>query len=307
MERAGIRVIHGTRGIKVHAKLCLIRRQEGDKSHLYALLSTGNFNEDTARVYADHGLMTADPRLTAEVHRIFRRLGGEDVESDFEHLLVAPDHLRDRFNALIDAETEAARQGRPSGITAKMNSLQDRRIIDKLYEASTAGVPVRLLVRGICCLRPGVEGLSDSIEITSIVDRFLEHSRIFMFHADGAEKFYLASADWMTRNLNRRVEVAFPIYDPDVRNELRHVLDLQCRGITHVDLSLHMTLLPVAAGPFMASLTLDSHWVRGLDPETKRLGVRVGGARDRTRWWWGLGLRFSLPRCRPERELCRDL
>ena len=232
MEQAGIRVIHGTRGIKVHAKLCLIRRREEDESRLYALLSTGNFNENTARVYADHGLMTADPRLTAEVHRVFRRLCGEDVESDFEHLLVAPDHLRDRFYALIDAETEAARQGRPSGITAKMNGLQDRGIIDKLYEASAAGVPVRLLIRGICCLRPGVEGLSDLIEVTSIVDRFLEHSRIFMFHADGAEKLYLASADWMTRNLNRRVEVAFPIYDPDIRSELRHVLDLQCADNT---------------------------------------------------------------------------
>ena len=228
MEVAGIRVIHGTRDIKVHAKLCLIRRREGDASRLYALLATGNFNEKTARVYADHALMTADPRLTEEVHRVFGLLSGEDVSPDFEHLLVAPQHLRDRFNTLIDAETEAARQGRPSGITAKMNSLQDRAIIDKLYEASEAGVPVRLVIRGICCLRPGVEGLSDSIEATSIVDRFLEHSRMFVFHADGADNLYLSSADWMTRNLNRRVEVAFPVYDPDARRELRHVLDLQC-------------------------------------------------------------------------------
>ena len=232
MELAGIRVIHGTREIKVHAKLCLIRRREGDASRLYALLATGNFNEKTARVYADHALMTADPRLTEEVRRVFRLLCGEDVQPDFEHLLVAPHHLRDRFNALIDAETEAARQGRPSGITAKMNSLQDRGIIDRLYDASAAGVPVRLIIRGICCLRPGVEGLSDSIEATSIVDRFLEHSRMFLFHADGAEKMYLSSADWMTRNLNRRVEVAFPIYDQDVFDELRHVLDLQCADNT---------------------------------------------------------------------------
>ena len=232
MELAGIRVIHGTRQIKVHAKLCLIRRREGDVSRLYAFLATGNFNEKTARVYSDHGLMTADPRLTEEVHGVFRILCGEDVQPDFKHLLVAPHHLRDHFNALIDAETEAARQGRPSGITAKMNSLQDRAIIDKLYEASAAGVPVRLVVRGICCLRPGVEGLSESIEVTSIVDRFLEHSRMFVFYADGAEKLYLSSADWMTRNLNRRVEVTFPIYDPDVRKELRHVLDLQCADNT---------------------------------------------------------------------------
>ena len=232
MDLAGIRVIHGTREIKVHAKLCLISRREGETSHLYAFLCTGNFNEKTARVYSDHGLMTADPRLTEEVRRVFRLLCGEDVQPDFEHLLVAPHHLRDRFNALIDAETEAARQGRPSGITAKMNSLQDRGIIDKLYEASAAGVPVRLVVRGICCMRPGVEGLSESIEVTSVVDRFLEHSRMFVFHADGAEKLYLSSADWMTRNLNRRVEVAFPIYDPEVRQELRYVLDLQCADNT---------------------------------------------------------------------------
>ena len=232
MERAGIRVIHGVQGIKVHAKLCLIRRREGDTSRLYALLTTGNFNEKTACVYADHGLMTADPRLTEEVRLVFRLLCGEDVQPKFEHLLVAPDHLRDGFNALIDAETEAARKGRPSGVTAKMNSLQDRGIIDKLYEASAAGVPVRLVIRGICCLRPGVEGLSESIEVTSIVDRFLEHSRMFVFHADGAEKLYLSSADWMTRNLNRRVEVAFPIYDPAARAELRHVLDLQCADNT---------------------------------------------------------------------------
>ena len=154
MELAGIRVIHGTRKIKVHAKVCLIRRREGDTSRLYALLATGNFNEKTARVYADHGLMTADPRLTEEVRRVFRLLSGEDVQPDFEHLLVAPHHLRDRFNTLIDAEATAARQGRPSGITAKMNSLQDRGIIDKLYEASAAGVPIRLVIRGICCLRP---------------------------------------------------------------------------------------------------------------------------------------------------------
>ena len=255
MELAGIRVIHGTRKIKVHAKLCLIRRQEGDTSRLYGLLATGNFNEKTARVYADHGLLTADPRLTTEVRDVFRLLCGEDVESDFEHLLVAPDHLRHGFNALIDAETEAARQGRPSGITAKMNSLQDRGIIDKLYEASAAGVPVRLLIRGICCLRPGVKGLSDSIEVTSIVDRFLEHSRMFVFHSDGSEKFYLSSADWMTRNLDRRVEVAFPIYDPDVRSELRHVLDLQCADNTK-------------------ARTIDAHQRNGFAPGTHGTTVR---------------------------------
>ncbi len=227
MERAGVRTLYGRQGIKVHAKLALIRRNEGDVSRLYALLATGNFNEKTARVYSDHGLMTADEGLTTEVHRVFQILGGEDVEPDFEHLLVAPFHLRDRFNALIDHEIEAARAGRPSGMTVKMNSLQDRGMIDRLYEASAAGVPIQLVIRGVCCVRPGVDELSANIRGRSIVDRFLEHSRIYLFHAGGAEVLYLASADWMTRNLNRRVEVAFPIYDPDVRAQLRHVLSLQ--------------------------------------------------------------------------------
>ena len=227
MERAGVRTLYGRKGIKVHAKLALIRRREGDASRLYAFLATGNFNEKTARIYADHGLLTADERLTEEVYRVFHILGGEEVEPAFEHLLVAPSDLRDRFNSLIDAEIEAARAGRASGITAKMNSLQDRGIIDRLYEASAAGVPIQLVIRGICCLRPGVHELSETIEGRSILDRFLEHSRMYLFHAGGAEALYLASADWMTRNLNRRVEVAFPIYDPDLRAELRHVLALQ--------------------------------------------------------------------------------
>ncbi len=227
MERAGVQTLYGRQGIKVHAKLALIRRREGDVSRLYAFLATGNFNEKTARIYADHGLLTADERLTEEVHRVFRILDAEEVEPAFEHLLVAPSDLRDGFNSLIDAEIEAARAGRASGITAKMNSLQDRGIIDRLYEASAAGVPIQLVIRGICCLRPGVGELSETIEGRSILDRFLEHSRMYLFHAGGAEALYLASADWMTRNLNRRVEVAFPIYDPDLRAELRHVLALQ--------------------------------------------------------------------------------
>ena len=227
MERAGVRTLYGRKGIKVHAKLALIRRREGDVSRLYAFLATGNFNEKTARIYADHGLLTADERLTEEVYRVFRILDGEEVEPAFEHLLVAPSDLRDSFNSLIDAEIEAARAGRASGITAKMNSLQDRGIIDRLYDASAAGVPIQLVIRGIYCLRPGVGELSETIEGRSILDRFLEHSRMYLFHAGGAEALYLASADWMTRNLNRRVEVAFPIYDPDLRAELRHVLALQ--------------------------------------------------------------------------------
>jgi polyphosphate kinase len=200
--------------------------------------------------------MTADERLTEEVHRVFRILGGEDVEPDFEHLLVAPFHLRNRFNELIDSEIEAARAGRTAGITVKMNSLQDQGMIDRLYEASTAGVPIQLVIRGICCIRPGVSSLSENIDGRSIVDRFLEHSRIYLFHAGGAEVLYLSSADWMTRNLSRRVEVAFPIYDPDARAQLLHVLSLQLADNTKariIDAEQGNRFVTAAGGPAVRS------------------------------------------------------
>lgn len=228
MEEAGVATLHGTPGIKVHAKLALVCRREGDERRLYAYLATGNFNEKTARIYADHALMTADPRLTEEVLRVFRILsGGPEERPTFQHLLVAPFRLREELERLIGDEARAAESGRPAGIVAKMNSLEDPGIIRQLYAASRAGVPIRLIVRGICCLVPGVDGMSETIAARSLVDRFLEHSRIFLFHGNGEERLYLASADWMSRNLNRRVEVAFPIYDEDVREELRRVLDLQ--------------------------------------------------------------------------------
>ncbi len=228
MEAAGIRTLHGSLAIKVHAKLALVRRKEEGGDELYAALATGNFNEKTARIYCDHALLTADPRLTEEVRRVFGILTGEvDRSVAFDHLLVAPFHLRDGLERLIDAEIEAAQAGRPAGIVAKMNSLEDGRMITVLYRASRAGVPIRLILRGICCLIPGVEGMSDTIVARSIVDRFLEHSRIFLFHHGGEERLYLASADWMGRNLNRRVEVAFPIYDPEVHREIMSVLRYQ--------------------------------------------------------------------------------
>ena len=227
MEAAGVQVIYSMPGLKVHTKLALVARREGDAQRFYAYLGTGNFNEKTARLYADHGLLTADPRLTEEARRIFAFLAGEVEQPTFEHLLVAPFHLRKAFNRLIDFEIEQARAGKEAWILAKMNSLEDRKIITRLYEASRAGVQVRLIVRGICCLMPGVPDQSETIEVTSIVDRFLEHARVYVFYHGGEEPLYLASADWMRRNLSRRVEVAFPLYDPDLRRELRTLLDLQ--------------------------------------------------------------------------------
>ncbi|HMB90446.1 MAG TPA: polyphosphate kinase 1, partial [Rhodothermales bacterium] len=227
MEDAGVNVLYSMPGIKVHTKLALVARREDDECCYYAYLGTGNFNEKTARVYSDLALLTADQRLGEEVRKVFAFLDKENEEPTFEHVLMAPLYLRDEFNRLIDREIENAEAGKDAWILAKMNSLEDPRIIERLYKANQAGVDVRMLVRGFSCLVPGVEGVSEDITITSIVDRFLEHARAYVFCNDGEEDLYLASADWMKRNLNRRVEVAFPIYDPALAREIRTLLDFQ--------------------------------------------------------------------------------
>lgn len=227
MEQAGVRVLYSFPGLKVHSKLCLVERREPEGLRRYAYLSTGNFNEKTATVYCDHSLLTVDRRITDEMDRVFGFLCGRLEAPRFEHLLVAPFTLRSRLTEMIHREIDHAAGGRPASILLKLNALEDLEMVEKLYEASAAGVRVRLIVRGICCLKPGVPGLSENIEAISIVDRFLEHGRIYVFHNDGDEEWFVASADWMTRNLNRRVEVAFPIFDPSIREELRAFLDLQ--------------------------------------------------------------------------------
>ncbi len=227
MEAAGVRVYYSLPGLKVHAKLLLVERREGDGRRRYAYLSTGNFNEKTARLYTDLALFTADARLADEVAEVFRFLTGEVETPRTRHLLVAPFTLRKGLYALIDREREAARAGQPAALRLKMNSLEDPEIIGRLYEASRDGVRVDAVVRGICCLKPGLPGLSETIAVRSIIDRFLEHPRIFVFHHGGDERVYLASADWMRRNLSRRVEVAFPVYDPALRREIHTLLGFQ--------------------------------------------------------------------------------
>lgn len=227
LEAAGVRTLYSMRGLKVHAKIAMVVRREGDGVRRYGFIGTGNFNEKTAGVYADHGIFTCDERITDDLDRVFRFLAGEIEEPEFEHLLVAPFTLRKRFNRLIGHERKRAEAGEPSGMTLKMNALQDEKIIRKLYEASASGVPIDVIVRGICCLVPGVEGQSESVRIRSILDRYLEHARIYLFHHDGEERMYLASADWMKRNLSRRIEVAIPVYDPEARRQLRALVDLQ--------------------------------------------------------------------------------
>lgn len=227
LEAAGAEVLLPRAGLKVHAKIALIVRKGGDGRRSFVYVGTGNFNEKSAKAYADHGIFTADERITKEIEDVFRELEGGPPAPDPEHLLVAPRTLREGFYALIEAEAQAARRGEPSGITLKMNALEDPEIIRRLYDASRAGVPIDIIVRGICRLVPGVPDRSETIRVRSILDRYLEHARIYIFHNAGAEKMYIASADWMTRNLSRRVEVAMPVYDPEVRRQLRRLIDLQ--------------------------------------------------------------------------------
>jgi len=227
MEKAGAQVLYSFPELKVHAKICLVSRKEGDELRHYAYLSTGNFNENAARAYTDFGLFTADERLTQEVEQVFGILCRETKKGRFKHLLVPPFNMRERFIKLIENEIREARHGRNASFIAKMNSLEDQEMIAKLYEASQAGVECTLIVRGICCLIPGVEGMSENIRVISIVDRYLEHARVFVFHNGGEELYYLASADWMRRNLSRRIEVGFPIYDERIRSQVRAILDLQ--------------------------------------------------------------------------------
>ncbi|RMG87295.1 MAG: polyphosphate kinase 1 [Bacteroidetes bacterium] len=228
LEQAGIKVHYSFPGVKVHAKIALVCRSEANKPAFYAYLSTGNFHEDTAKIYSDFGLFTTDTRLTSEVARLFNYLETVKVPAqDFEHLLVGQFNLRQKLTWLIDREIENARSGLPAKIILKLNSLQDQQMIEKLYEASEAGVKIQLIIRGICCLVPGIEGFSRNIEAISIVDRYLEHARVFIFHNAGNEEFYLSSADWMVRNLSHRIETAFPVYDEDIKAQIRDIIQLQ--------------------------------------------------------------------------------
>ena len=228
LENAGVTIQYSFPGVKVHSKLALIRRQESDGDQMYAYLSTGNFHEGTAKIYGDSGLFTFDTRIVNEVGRVFSFLETVKVPKDgFDHLLVGQFNLRTELEHLIDFEIDQAKKGLPAKMILKLNSLQDKKMITKLYEASRAGVDIKLIIRGICCLIPGIKGLSENIKAISIVDRYLEHSRVFLFHHGGKELIYLSSADWMVRNLSYRVECAFPVYNEKLKKELKDILHIQ--------------------------------------------------------------------------------
>ncbi|MDQ6625104.1 MAG: polyphosphate kinase 1, partial [Verrucomicrobiota bacterium] len=220
LEEAGAHVVYGVVGLKTHCKALLIVRRDTDRLRHYVHLGTGNYHPRTARTYTDFSLLTTNAKLTEEVAIVFNTLTGLASYPGLEKLMVAPFDLSKRLTAMIERERDHALAGRNAHIIVKLNSLVDQAIIEKLYEASGAGVKIDLIVRGICCLRPKVPGLSENIRVVSIVGRFLEHSRIYYFANDGKPDIYLASADWMPRNFLRRVEIAFPIEDPALRDEL---------------------------------------------------------------------------------------
>jgi polyphosphate kinase len=226
LEDAGCHVIYGVAGLKTHSKILLIVRREGGRLHRYVHLSTGNYNDKTAKLYTDIALMTTDEDLATDASSFFNLLTGYSDIVGWSKLNIAPTDLRRRVEEMIDREIQTSTPDRPGRITAKINSLQDPGIIRALYRASQAGVRIRLNVRGICCLRPGIPGVSENIEVVSIIDRYLEHARIFHFRNGGHDEVYLSSADWMTRNLDKRLETMFPVNDPSLRRRLRDILDV---------------------------------------------------------------------------------
>lgn len=220
LQAEGVRLIFGVPGLKVHSKICVIEREEGEQVKRYGFISTGNFNEATARIYTDYTLFTAYEPILKEVNKVFDFFETTYKINRYKRLVVSPHYTKKVFIKLIDKEIANAKAGKESFIKIKMNSFTSYEMVDKLYEASNAGVKIQLIIRGICCLVPGVEGMSENIEAISIVDKFLEHPRVFIFGNEGKPKVFISSADWMTRNLENRVEVGCPIYDPGIKKEL---------------------------------------------------------------------------------------
>ena len=227
LRQAGVKVIYGIPGLKVHCKLALVKRREGSQLKGYVHVGTGNFNEDTAKIYSDFSLFTANRTVAEDAERVFEFLQNNYKQLDTDLLLVSPYNMRERFESLVDNEIKNAKDGKKAYIYVKCNSLTDERMIGLLYKASKAGVRVRLIVRGACCLMPEVKGLSDNIRAISIVDKYLEHARLTLFYNGGKEKAFILSADWMTRNLSRRVEVGIPIQDKTILNTLKNTFSIQ--------------------------------------------------------------------------------
>jgi polyphosphate kinase len=252
MKAAGIRVIYSIPGLKVHAKIALIKRTNERYPYL-GLLATGNLNETTAKFYTDHILLTSNPEILHELEMLFVFLSQDKKkqikrELAFEHLLVSQFNLKKKFLSLIDNEIENARKGLPASITIKLNNLEEKVLISRLYDASIAGVEVNLIVRSVCCLIPGVNGMSDHITIKRIVDRYLEHGRIFIFNNNNNRLVFLGSSDWMNRNIYRRIEVCFPVYDEGLKRTIEEIVNIQLKdNIRAVALNQHMENIFISA------------------------------------------------------------
>jgi polyphosphate kinase len=229
LQEEGVKLIFGVPGLKVHSKICLIERQEHDRIRRYGLISTGNFNETTGRIYTDYTLFTANEKILKELNMVFDFFETSYKINKYKHLIVSPHYTKSVFKKLIEQEIENVKQGKEGCIKIKMNSLTSYYMVDELYNASRAGVKIKMIVRGICCLIPGVKGMSEHIEAISIVDKFLEHPRLFIFGNGGDPKVYISSADWMTRNIENRVEVGCPIYDPEIKQELIDTFEISWR------------------------------------------------------------------------------
>jgi polyphosphate kinase len=241
LAEEGVHVNYGLTDYKVHSKICLVKRMEKGRAIYYANLATGNFNEKTAKLYCDHSIFTANREITKDLQKLFAALNNKTVAKGFKHLIVSPLESRSKFYALIEREIKHAKSGKTAYMILKANSLADEGIVEKLYEASNAGVKIKLIVRGICCLVPGIKGFSENITVVSIIDKFLEHARVFIFANNNKEEMYLSSADLMSRNFEHRVEVGFPVLDEDVRQEIRDIIEFQlqdnvkARDITHLN------------------------------------------------------------------------
>lgn len=252
MKAAGVDIIYSITALKVHAKVALVKRRINDRIKYYGLLATGNFNENTAAFYTDHILMTANGAILREIELLFIFLAKREKPKSadlikFDHLLVAQFNLRQRFLDMIDREIVNVKQGLPASIIIKLNNLEEHTLISKLYEASQAGVKISLIVRSICCLIPGVKGMSENITIKRIVDRYLEHGRAFIFHNNGNPEVYMGSSDWMNRNIYRRIEVCFPIYDEQIKAEITNIINLQLQdNVQAVMLNEHLENVPIA-------------------------------------------------------------
>lgn len=226
MQDEGVNMLFGVTGLKVHSKMCVIEREENDKLVRYGFVSTGNFNESTAKIYTDFTLLTSDSKILKDVNKVFDFFQVNYKVNRYKHIITSPHYTKTKFFALIDTEIQNAKNGKTAYLKLKMNSISSYKMVDKLYEASRAGVKIQMIVRGLCCLVPGIKGMSENIEVISIVDKFLEHTRLYIFANTDKPKVYISSADWMTRNIDTRVEVSCPIYDEDIKKELQDLYEI---------------------------------------------------------------------------------